>query len=230
LIHLTLLRHGQASMGSDNYDQLSQLGKEQARKLGVYWATHGICFDQVIRGPLVRHQQTLAALIQGYACEGQSLPQAQMLEALTEHQAVEVMQRSINQEKWDEIGSDFSQKQTRRAYFEQFDQTMRQWVNQELVFDNLESWQQARIRVSESLKPYSAEQTKGQRVLMVTSGGFLAMAVGSILNLSDEKVYDLSTEIANTAYVELRFSRGRAFLVRFNYLPHLIENKQITLV
>ena len=56
-----LVRHGQASFGSDNYDQLSPLGHQQARWLGEYFAERDMQFDGLITGDLVRHQETGAA-------------------------------------------------------------------------------------------------------------------------------------------------------------------------
>ena len=38
---LYLVRHGQASFGADDYDQLSELGRRQAVQLGRYWAQRG---------------------------------------------------------------------------------------------------------------------------------------------------------------------------------------------
>ena len=34
---LYLVRHGQASFGAANYDQLSPRGLEQSQRLGAYW-------------------------------------------------------------------------------------------------------------------------------------------------------------------------------------------------
>jgi broad specificity phosphatase PhoE len=38
---LYLVRHGQASFGADDYDQLSDLGRAQAVRLGEYLARTG---------------------------------------------------------------------------------------------------------------------------------------------------------------------------------------------
>lgn len=35
-----LVRHGQASFGSDDYDRLSTIGREQAQALGEYLITY----------------------------------------------------------------------------------------------------------------------------------------------------------------------------------------------
>src|SRR5260370_41709000 len=55
---LTLVRHGQASYLKENYDQLSDLGKRQARMLGEYWIRTKTSFDQVYYGPACRHLRT----------------------------------------------------------------------------------------------------------------------------------------------------------------------------
>src|SRR5262245_56845290 len=52
---LSLVRHAQASLFADNYDDLSALGRNQARRLGEYWARCRIEFDEVYRGPRARH-------------------------------------------------------------------------------------------------------------------------------------------------------------------------------
>ena len=56
---LYLVRHGQASFGADDYDQLSPLGLQQAQRLGAHWLAHGQRFDTVLMGTLRRHAQTL---------------------------------------------------------------------------------------------------------------------------------------------------------------------------
>ena len=62
---LYLVRHGQASFGADDYDQLSELGQRQSRRLGEHWAERGVVFDAVITGTLKRHAQTWAGIASG---------------------------------------------------------------------------------------------------------------------------------------------------------------------
>src|SRR6476660_3762059 len=56
-----LVRHGQASFGKANYDQLSELGIEQARLLGQWFASCGVHIDKVVTGDMQRHRQTAEA-------------------------------------------------------------------------------------------------------------------------------------------------------------------------
>ena len=51
---LYLVRHGQASFGSDDYDRLSPLGQRQSLRLGEHWRAHGLHFDAVYTGTLLR--------------------------------------------------------------------------------------------------------------------------------------------------------------------------------
>ena len=50
-----MVRHGQASYMSEDYDRLSAIGEEQAIKLGEFWVRHEIRFDACFHGPAQRH-------------------------------------------------------------------------------------------------------------------------------------------------------------------------------
>ncbi|MBR9728902.1 histidine phosphatase family protein [Shewanella intestini] len=63
-----VVRHGQASALSDDYDQLSAKGELQSQVLGQYLAAQQLTVNNVISGTMKRHQQTSALALQ-------SLPQ-----------------------------------------------------------------------------------------------------------------------------------------------------------
>ena len=62
---LYLVRHGQASFGAADYDQLSDLGQRQSQRLGEYFAGKGLQFEAVLTGTLKRHAQTWAGIAKG---------------------------------------------------------------------------------------------------------------------------------------------------------------------
>src|SRR5690349_11420161 len=70
---LYLVRHGQASFGAADYDNLSELGRKQSVRLGEYFAHKGIHFDGLIAGTLRRHKQTLEGILQGMNRAGEHL-------------------------------------------------------------------------------------------------------------------------------------------------------------
>ncbi len=60
---LLLVRHGQASWDSDDYDVLSPTGWEQSRLLGKALAARGITPDAVVTGGMRRHRETAEACV-----------------------------------------------------------------------------------------------------------------------------------------------------------------------
>ena len=50
-----MVRHAQASFGTDDYDRLSELGHRQSRWLGEYLAERQLTFARVVTGTLRRH-------------------------------------------------------------------------------------------------------------------------------------------------------------------------------
>ncbi|MCW2667437.1 MAG: phosphoglycerate mutase [Frankiales bacterium] len=62
---LLLVRHGQASFGTDDYDRLSTLGFEQARQLGVRLAGQLDASTRIVAGGLRRQQETARSLLEG---------------------------------------------------------------------------------------------------------------------------------------------------------------------
>ncbi len=72
-----LIRHGQASAGADDYDELSPLGRQQAEHLGRELTRRGVKPAAVLCGALRRHQQTAQHCLSGagLALEWQTLPQ-----------------------------------------------------------------------------------------------------------------------------------------------------------
>ena len=68
--NLYLVRHGQASFGADDYDQLSDLGQRQSQRLGEYFAGKGLQFEAVLTGTLKRHAQTWAGIAKGARKDG----------------------------------------------------------------------------------------------------------------------------------------------------------------
>src|SRR5690606_16422752 len=58
-----LVRHGQASFGSEDYDRLSELGQRQSRWLGEYFAERGLRFSRVFCGTLARQRDTAGAIL-----------------------------------------------------------------------------------------------------------------------------------------------------------------------
>lgn len=66
---IQLVRHGQASFGTDDYDRLSPLGHLQGAELGRAWKDRRIPLGVVVEGSMLRHRQTRTAVFAGAGAE-----------------------------------------------------------------------------------------------------------------------------------------------------------------
>jgi len=234
---LFMVRHGQASFHADDYDQLSTLGVEQARLLGVHWAELKLRFDHVYVGPRRRHAQTMEAVAAVYRERGLKWPKPVKLPELDEHSGLDVLLRSLPdliqrdpairemKEKWRK-DSDTAQRDFLRLY----QKVMRMWVRRELRVPDLEAWHEFRDRVSRGFTKITHGAGSKKRVVAFSSAGPVAAAMGLALNLDDEKTFDLSWAVRNAAYTEFLFSRGRLSLLAFNGVAHLTNPQLLTFI
>src|SRR6266487_616948 len=234
---LFMVRHGQASFDSDDYDQLSARGVEQARRLGAHWAELHLIFDHVYVGPRRRHRQTLEAIAAVYReCE-LLWPEPVELPELDEHCGQDVFTRSLPdlmqrdpaiREMKEKLRKDSDTAE--RDYLRLFQKVMQMWVRRELSLPDLEAWHEFRGRVRRGLASITNAAGSKKKVAAFTSGGPVAAAMGFALNLDDEKTLELMWVVHNAAYTEFLFSRGRFSMVKLNAVPHLTNPQLLTFV
>jgi coenzyme F420-reducing hydrogenase gamma subunit len=63
---LILVRHGQARAFEEDSDRLTEHGMEQALKVGQYFASRRVAFDEVYSGTLERQKRTLLLVSNAY--------------------------------------------------------------------------------------------------------------------------------------------------------------------
>jgi broad specificity phosphatase PhoE len=231
---ITIVRHGQANIVGEDYDQLSDLGRHQSRLLGEYFQSREMRWDHVVTGPLHRHTQTLEEASAVYGSSNELAESARVMPELTEHQAIAVVDSVLAKQgrknRFDPEVSEQERKQKLREFFFEFDRIMRDWVAGEIVIPGLESWQQARQRCAQALSLMVEDCPAGGDLLAFSSGGFMSMALGSVMGLGDEAVYELSLEINNTAWAEIRTGSHGLRVRCFNWHPHLSDPETVTLV
>jgi broad specificity phosphatase PhoE len=208
---LYLVRHGQASFGADDYDQLSDLGHKQSVRLGEYFAHKGIRFGGLIAGTLRRHKQTLDGILQGMKHEGEHLS----WDGLNEYDAQAVI-ASVHPHKLEKPTS----PDMVRHHFRLLRDGLAQWMAGVVSPRGMPTYDQFVAGVAGALDHVRANHY-GKNVLIVTSGGPIATAVGYVLGTSPETTIDLNLRIRNTSITEFVFTPKRHNLVCFNALPHL---------
>ena len=227
--HLTLVRHGQASVQGATYDALSPLGHVQSRQLGEHWADQGIAFDTVFIGPRRRHAQTAACVADAYRARGLPWPEPLQLPALDEHDGLAVLKHAagIHEPGDGLLSGDTSRDAAIKHLFGQYREIMTSWAAGNYRADGIEPWSAFRVRAQRAVD--QLRQTPGQSIAF-TSGGLIAAVVGSVLDLDDRRVIELSATIYNTGVTELRHRPDDVGLVTFNGIAHLRDAASITRV
>ncbi len=208
---LYLVRHGQASFGAADYDQLSAKGHEQCRLLGAYWRERGQRFDAVFTGTLKRHVQSLAGIKEGY---GGDLP-AVALPGLNEYDS-EAVVHAVHPEPL-EVPRD---PEAVRQHFRLLRQGLLAWMSGETAPAGMPAHADFAAGVADALARVLALGV-GKQVLIVSSGGPIATAVAQVLSTPPETFVELNLRIRNSAVTEFAFNPKRHHLVTFNTLPHL---------
>ncbi|MBF5007527.1 histidine phosphatase family protein [Diaphorobacter caeni] len=208
---LYLVRHGQASFGAENYDQLSARGVEQCVRLGEYWRERGMQFDAVIRGSLQRHAQTLDAICQGMQMDCEPL----VTPALNEYDSHALI-AAVRPGPRPEVHTPELYKQ----HFRLLCDALAQWMSGTITPVGMPGWDEFSGGVRGVLEQVR-DQHVGRNVLLVSSGGPIATAMSEVLSTPAEMMIALNMRIRNSAVTEFSISPRRLMLQTFNSLAHL---------
>jgi len=217
---LYLVRHAQASFGSDNYDQLSSLGYQQARWLGQHFRQQALGFDSVITGSLQRQQQTATTVLAAMG-SSQAVSQDAAFDEF-DFQALTRLFCSLTEYPMPSVHDG------PRPFFIMMRKAMQAWARDELhqkpreqgADRGMESWQQFHDRLAAGLRRLQAGAS-GRRILVISSGGAIAMALSQVLQCSVETLIDLNLQARNTGISHLFFNAERLQLSSYNNAPHL---------
>jgi broad specificity phosphatase PhoE len=211
---LYLVRHGQASFGAADYDNLSDLGHQQAELLGRYFKAKNLKFDAAYAGTLRRHAQTFSGIAQGMGIDQAAL----LRPGLNEYDSDAVVE-AIHPEP-------LSRERSPENYRKHF----------RLLRDGLSAWMDGKTEPRGM--PHYADFVSGitdvldevrmqyggndnASILICSSGGPISTAVGYILGTSAQTTIELNLRIRNTSITEFAFTPKRHMLVTYNTLPHL---------
>jgi broad specificity phosphatase PhoE len=216
---LYLVRHGQASFGAQDYDNLSELGQKQSVRLGEYWRERGLTFDAVITGTLRRHAQTWAGIAEGLGLanpqQAASTAGAPLLwPGLNEYDSEAVI-AAIHPHKLEKPDT----PELYRHHFRLLRDGLTQWMNGVVSPKGMPTYPEFLAGVTGALA--HVRKNHEGNVLIVSSGGPIATAVGHVLGTTPETIIELNLRIRNSAVTEFAFNPRRHTLQTYNTLPHL---------
>lgn len=217
---IILVRHGQASFGSENYDRLSELGVRQSRLLGEHWARSGFAFDAVYTGDMARQRNTAHHALE--ALPQTALP-VRSQHWFNEYEFEAVMRAylpQVAQEK-PELGLQHGGLYKNPKLFQTaFELAIAKWLGEHPhAHAPFESWRDFCGRCANGLREIAA--AGHQRVVVFTSGGVIAVALREALGLSDTMTFRQNWRIYNASVHTFRSGRSGLSLLGFNNISHL---------
>ncbi len=203
--HITLIRHGQANSTAQDehsYDQLSDLGRQQAKWLGEHLHQTHQHHARLYMGSLKRHAQTADAMATG-------------LEAIVDPRLNELEYFTLAAALRDEQGVPLPEDQ--QGFTTHLPKVFQAWQSGELS-GAPETFEAFETRISDAL----TEIGNGQGpALVVTSGGLISCVMRQRLRLDIHGMAQLALAIMNTSMHRLFPVGGTWSPVLFNAVPHL---------
>lgn len=211
---ILLVRHGQASFGATDYDQLSPTGHDQSRRVGAALAARGVRPDLVVTGQMKRHAQTAVSALDGAGW----------------HTSVEV------DAGWDEFDhlqmlavhdspSTVAGESEKAAFQRWFEEATVRWTAGADDADYDESFTSFAARVEAALVRLSDALPRRGTAVVLTSGGPIAWTCAALLADSTAVRTDLWLRLnpvsVNTGISTLVCGARGTTLVAFNAHNHL---------
>lgn len=226
---LYLVRHGQASFGTDNYDQLSATGREQVKLLGEHFAESGERIDRIYTGNLQRQRET-ADLIAGSL--GAAAPPIALEHAFDEYDSDAILRGfagSLSAEQLAQAG--WPGLRTDRRKFQFFlERAARAWVEAQIEAAEMLPWRQFHGRIIAALTGIMHNEGRSKTLIVSTSGGVIGTAVAHVLGLSNHMGIELNWAVHNASITRLIYSAEKVSLSMFNGLPHLDRQERRELI
>lgn len=242
---ILLARHGQASFGQENYDQLSELGGKQARLLGQHYARTNRQIDAVFSGSLVRQKDSAQHFLTAYQPSvgtdkpimGPSAHDNFIIEAFNEFNHKDVFIKSNPAfSSPAAIATELAKSgKPKERLGELFHLAMQRWHAGDNDEDYIESWSQFNIRAQSALQElqhrvtqlnlsqdYSSKNypSKTDRtVLVFTSGGVIAALTANLLQQGSQTAYQINRSLINTGVTAITLSGQKPS----DQVPHLLS-------
>ena len=174
-----LVRHGQASFGRSNYDELSALGEEQSRLAGQTLMERGVNPDLLVSGTLQRQQVT-----------GSRMWEAAGWEAVVEsdqgwnefdHDAIIAAHKPAFRNKAVLRAEMARHRHPRKWFQEMFVEATLRWCQGEHDEDYPETFAQFCDRITLALGRVTTRLESGQSAVVITSSGPMSWVTASLL-------------------------------------------------
>jgi broad specificity phosphatase PhoE len=213
---LLLLRHGQGSLGSDNYDRLSELGRRQARIAGERLRDADLSIDRVLCGELERQRDTALEAMTGLGFDAGKL---QTDLRLDEYDSVGLLMG--------EPGAAIEAAASPEAA-RQFQSTLDEAIDRWAASDQPPAGGESHTGfVSRCLGALQDLVSLPGTTLAVTSGGPIAVMTTHLLGLPTDRWPEFARIVVNAAFTKITIGRSGTVLLTFNDHAHFERDRAL---
>lgn len=205
---LLLIRHGQASFGTEDYDRLSPLGHRQAELAADELRRRGVTAKHLRHGSLLRQRDTAAPFRFSDATVDERWNEYRSDDLMTAHSA-----SAARLEGEATI--------TSRMFQDVLEGALRDWYAAGDDSPANESWPAFRARVDGAITDAAAEIGSGETGIVVTSAGVIAAVCATLTKGDIETFLRFNRTAINAGITKITVGRGGLSLVSFNEHGHL---------
>lgn len=209
---LVLLRHGQASMGTADYDQLSELGHRQARAAGARLARADLTIGQVWSGALARQHETARAVLTGL---GRPPGDLRTDDRLDEYDPAGILGAS-------DPFAGATTPESRRALQVTLDEALARWIQGGAAYPEAHAAFTARVQAAVAELAALPGTT-----LAITSAGVIAVICARVTGLPADRWPTLARVVVNASLTRLITGSTGTNLLTFNDHAHLEGDRSL---
>ena len=221
------IRHGQASFGSSNYDQLSELGLKQANILADYLIEMEAYFPVIFSGSLNRQIDT-ARIVLSKLKENDVGSQLVILPEFDEFDVSSFLKANTA----DMIKDDPSFKEIiekalieKESFKNAFIKILHCSLSEKYNRKGTETYKSFKSRIIKGIEKVIKKSGNQKKVAVFTSGGVLSVILQKATGLSDKQAINLVWEFANTSISVFFPEDGELKLKLDRSVVHLINKK-----
>lgn len=203
------LHHAEASFGTDNYDQLSELNHQQSQSLGRALGCQGVSTNLFYTGDIQRHRETLEVINVGLGFNKSPFK--------THTGLNEVDFTGLPSARFRKGGVPALMHKDRKVRFKIQRDTVLAWP-QNQIKDPPESWRAFCARSQAARQMMMVEELK--TVPSVSSGSVIDQIIAVLLQKPTEKEIKLQLQFKNCAINKFVFSARFTYLYGFIETPH----------
>lgn len=216
---LLLIRHGQASFGTGDYDRLCERGIAQSHALGLSLRQEGRRIDGAVSGTLNRQSATARHTLEAAGLAPPLVTDPAFDEYPSDGLLAAYLPLAARQDP--ALAGSVEDLRADRGRFQRaLMAVMDLWQAGVDGFAG-ESWLAFRARVCAGLETAVAGRGPADTVAVFTSGGVIGTAVAAVLKAPDAAALALSWRVFNASVSEIHYGRRGFALSGFNDASHL---------